>query len=108
LHVDFADNSLRRLVTEPGFCPPGWDAAESRHARLVTQCAQAAKALGDLHAMRMLRIQPFSGDPPATSIARLSERRCLFLAYSGTDGTAAVTISVAPATALTEESEKSR
>jgi hypothetical protein len=74
----------------------------------VTQCAQAAKDPGDLHAMRMLRIQPFTGDPPTTSLARLSTRQCLFLAYSGTDGTAAVTISVAPAASLTEESEKSR
>jgi hypothetical protein len=107
LHVDFADASLRRLIAEPGFCPPGWQAAESRHARLVTQCAQAAADPGDLHAMRMLRIQP-SSDPPTSSLARLSTRRCLFLVYSGTDGTVAVTISVAPASALTEESEESR
>ena len=108
MHVDFADDSLRRLAAEPGFCPEGWDAAESRHVRLVIQCAQAAKIPGDLHAMRMLRAQPYSGDPPTLSSVRLSARHCLLLAYSSSDGSAAVVLSVKPVPALSKEMEKSR
>jgi plasmid maintenance system killer protein len=109
LHVDFADDSLRRLVIEPGFCPAGWDAAESRHLRLVIQCAQAAKVPGDLHAMRVLRIQPCNGDPSAASSVHLSARRCLLLTYvRGGDGQSAVKLSVKSLAVLSKETEKSQ
>jgi plasmid maintenance system killer protein len=84
LRLDFADQVLRQLADDPGFRPEGWEEAEASHFRLVAQCAQAAQAVGDLHAMRILRIRSHAGDPPGVSSIQLSSSRQMLLAF-GTD-----------------------
>ena len=91
LQLDFLDEALRRLTTEPGYHPDGWDPAEVRHLRLVAQCAQAAVVASDLQAMRILRLQPHADDPPGTSSVQLSARRRMIIAFKN-DGAAATAV----------------
>lgn len=86
MHLHFQDEVLRRLAADPAFRPEGWDEAETRHFRLVAQCAQAAQIAEDLHATRILRIRPRTDDQPDFSSIQLSPGRRLLLAF-GTDNT---------------------
>ena len=85
MHISFEDPVLRRLAAEPAFAPEGWDDPETRHFRLVAQCAQAAQVAGDLHATRVLRIRAYPGQA-GTWFVQLSPARRLLLAF-GTDTT---------------------
>jgi plasmid maintenance system killer protein len=96
LHLDFLDETLRRLAAEPAYRPEGWDVAEVRHFRLVAQCAQAAKVTGDLSAMRILRIQSHPDDPPGTSSIWLSSCRRLLLTFKDDDTPATAVFSALP------------
>lgn len=104
----FLDETLRRLAAEPDFRPEGWDEAEVRHVRRVAQCAQAAKVADDLHALRILRIQPDLGGQRGMSSIQLSGRRRLLLTFT-TDGIfAGVELSIVPIDVLSKEMEASR
>lgn len=94
LQLDFLDEALRRLTTEPGYRPDGWDAAEVRHVRLVAQCAQAAEDAGDLRAMRILRLQPHADDPPGTSSVQLNPCRRMTIAFKNAGAPATAVFSV--------------
>ena len=107
MDVDLVGDCPRRLAADHGFRPPGWDAAECRHFRLVAQCAQAAKGVGDLHAMRVLRIQSREGGILAgTSSVVLIARRCLILTFK--DGGTRVALSVESLDVWSKEMEESR
>ena len=106
MHLDFLDQALRRLATEPGFRPAGWDEAEISHFRLVAQCAQAAKAEGDLRAMRILRFQACPDTQPITSSIQLSPRRRLVLTFKNDDTPATAVFSVLSVEGLSIEMEE--
>lgn len=108
MHLDFLDETLRRLAAEPAFRPEGWDLAEIRHLRLVAQCAQAAKVTDDLRAMRILHIQSHADDQPGTSSIWLSSRRRLLLTFKDDDTPATAVFSVLPMGTSSKEMRESR
>jgi hypothetical protein len=96
MHLDFLDQTLRRLAAEEDFFPAGWDGAEIRHFRLVAQCVRAAKVEGDLHATRILRLRAHHDGEPGTSLVQLSASRWLVIAFKNDSTSATAVFSVSP------------
>ena len=106
MHLDFLDQVLRRLATEPSFRPAGWDEVEISHFRLVAQCAQAAQVESDLHATRILRLQACPDTAAKTSSVQLSHRRRLVLTFKNDGAPATAVFSVLPIEGLSTEMEE--
>jgi hypothetical protein len=108
LHLDYLDQVLLRLAAEPAFRPAGWDEAEISHFRLIAQCAQAAEVEGDLHAMRILRLQKCADTEARTSWIQLSPRRRLVFVFKNDCTPVAAVLSVLPVEGMPTETEEAQ
>lgn len=108
MQLDFLDQVLLRLASEPAFRPAGWSEAEIGHFRLIAQCAQAAEVADDLQAMRSLRLQKYPDAEARTSWIRLSPKRRLVLAFKNDCTPAAAVLSVMPVEGVPKETEETR
>lgn len=78
MHREYLDEVLRRLATEAGYAPAGWEPAEIGHFRLLDQCFYAAVTEADLQSLRLyLRLQPSAQAGPRAWLVSLSSRRSL-------------------------------
>ncbi len=76
---------MRRLATDPGVRPAGWDDHEIRDFYCLIQCVRAAYVETDLRNMRLLRIEPHDSGDPTRAWATLGSDRVIDLTfkYSG-------------------------
>jgi hypothetical protein len=93
---EYLDEELRRLATEPGFQPAGWDPMDVRGFRRLVQCAYAAHVEDDLRNMRMLRIEPDGSDDPTRARATLSSGREIDLTFKDADSHGVVVLGLMP------------
>ena len=85
MHLDFVDETLRRLAFDETFLPAGWGDEEICHFRLVAQCVQAAEAESDVRATRVLRLQACHDGEPGMPSVQLSAHRRLLLVFKNGD-----------------------
>lgn len=78
---EYLDEDLRRLATEPGFQPAGWDLQDVAELRRLLQCARAAYVDTDLRNMRLLRIEPDASGDPDSAHATLRSGRVIDLTF---------------------------
>ena len=93
---EYLDEELRRLATEPGFRPAGWDDVDVQGFHRLVQCARAAIAEGDLRSMRLLRIEPDGSGDPTRARSTLSSGREIDLTFKNTDSHGAVVLGALP------------
>jgi hypothetical protein len=93
---EYLDEELRRLATEPGFRPAGWDDVDVRGFRRLVQCACAAHVEDDLWNMRLLRIEPDGSGDPTRARATLSSGREIDLTFKNTDSHGVVALGLLP------------
>lgn len=95
LQLRYLDDVLQRIATDAGYAPVGWGAAEVTHFRLFAQCAGAAIAESDLHALRLLRLRPGTDDNHASVL--LSTTRVLMIQFEMTATSVTAVLSVSTA-----------
>ena len=93
---EYLDEDLRRLATEPGFRPAGWDDSDVRGFHRLVQCACAAHVEDDLRNMRLLRIEPDGSGDPTRARAALSSGREIDLTFKNTDSHGVVVLGSLP------------
>ena len=91
---EYLDEDLRRLATEPGFRPAGWDDLDVRGFHRLVQCACAAHVEDDLRNMRLLRIEADGSGDPTRARATLSSGRTIDLTFKNTDSHGVVVLGV--------------
>ena len=100
---EYLDGDLRRLATEPGFEPAGWDVREISEFHRLVQCARAAYVATDLRNMRMLRIGPDESGDSNRAWAALSSGRKIALTFKNAESQGVVVFGF-----LTPETEPQR
>lgn len=81
---EYLDEDLRRLATDSGYRPEGWDTREISGFRVLVQFARAARFDTDLRNIRMLRIES-DGTDPNRARATLSSGRLVDLMFKNAD-----------------------
>ncbi|MEV0623572.1 hypothetical protein AB0I81_60365 [Nonomuraea sp. NPDC050404] len=100
---EYLDEDLRRLATERGFQPAGWDVQEIADFHRLLQCARAAHVDTDLRNMRTLRIKPDEFGDPSRAQATLRSGRVIGLTFKIAERQGAVVFGT-----LTPETEAKR
>jgi hypothetical protein len=93
-HVEreYLDEDLRRLATEPGFRPEGWDLQDVAEFHRMLQCARAAYVDTDLRNMRLLRIEPDACGDLDRAQATLRSGRVIDLTFKSAGSQSAVVL----------------
>lgn len=86
----YLDEDLRRLATDPGFQPAGWNLQEVADFHRLLQCARAAHIDTDLRNMRVLRIEPDQFGDPSRARATLRSGRVIDLTFKNAGNRGAV------------------
>jgi proteic killer suppression protein len=89
--MEYLDDALRRLATEPGHRQVGWSAHAVRAFREAIQCVDAAKSDVDLRALRSLRMRPRPDLKPGAWVIDLDDVLALVLAFK-TEGRSATAV----------------
>lgn len=95
MQVEFEDDDLRRLYTDPGFrlARMGPDLVTNFHKKL--EILAGARDERDLRSLRSLRLEKLSGDRIGQHSIRLNDQWLLILRFRTTDdGRVAVVIQV--------------
>lgn len=94
MHVEFGDETLRRLAVDRRFCPNRWEAGVVRAYRLRYQSLVAAKDREDLRALRCLDLQLAEGRTGSRSSMRLAGRSRLLLDFDADNSTGVTVVDI--------------
>jgi plasmid maintenance system killer protein len=89
--MEYLDEVLRRLATEPGHRPAGWSSGAILAYRETVHCVDAANADTDLRALRSLRMRARPDLKLGAWSIRLDDLLVLVLAFKG-EGRGAVAV----------------
>lgn len=93
--LEFNDDNLRRLYTEPGFRLPSMGTDLTKQYRKKMGLLANAHDERDLRAMRSLHFEKLAGDRRGQNSIRLNHQyRLIFRLRTGDDGRVAVVIEV--------------
>lgn len=85
MRIEYGDDDLRRLATDPGFKPRRWSRDVIVAFRKKIQVLDAAKDEQDLLAMRSLRLEKLAGKRAGTCSIRLNDQFRLILTFHTDD-----------------------
>lgn len=95
VHVEYADEDLRRLAEDEDFRPKGWSHDVIRAYRKKIQILLSAIDERDLTAMRSLNLEKLKGDRAGTWSIRLNDQYRLILTFHTTvDGRVTVVLEI--------------
>ncbi len=93
MHIEFEDDNLRRLYSEPEFRLPRIGPELVGHFRRKMQVVGDAHDERDLRAMRSLRLEKLTGNRAGQYSIRLNDQWRLILRFrTGADGRVAVIV----------------
>ncbi len=95
MRVEFADEDLRRLYTEPAFRLAGLGTDLTKQFRKKVQLLEAAVDDRDLYALRGLRLEKLAGDRAGQHSIRLNDQWRLILRFeTDTEGRLVVVVEI--------------